>query len=254
MSVLRRDFGPSDLRVEVKAAGVDRVVSVQARQTVDETRWLLELAAKYDFIRGVVGWVPLIEPDVSAHLARFASSAKLKAVRHVLQDEPDDGYMLRDDFNRGIAALREFSLRYDILIFERHLPNATRFVDRHPNQTFILDHVAKPRIRENILSPWRENLRELARRPNVYCKLSGMPTEADWRRWTVEQLRPYAEATLEAFGPRRVMFGSDWPVCLLATAYTRWVDVVREFIANLSIAEQARVMSETAVEAYGLTA
>ena len=169
-----------------------------------------------------------------------------------LQDEPDDNYMLRDDFNRGIAALKDFGLRYDTLIFERHLPQSIRLVDQHPRQTFILDHVAKPRIKAGELAPWRENVREFARRPNVYCKISGMVTEADWKTWTPSQLRPYLNVVLESFGPKRLMFGSDWPVCLVACDYQRWHRVVADFIAPLSKSEQAQIMGGTAAEAYGL--
>lgn len=252
MSVLRRDYLPADLRREASPVGIDGVISVQARQTIEETDWLLGLAEKDDFIRGVVGWVPLVSAGVRDDLSRLANRPKLRAVRHVLQDEPDDNYALREDFNRGIALLKEFGLRYDILIFERQLPQATALVDRHSNQTFILDHVAKPRIRENRLSPWRENLRELARRPNVYCKISGMVTEADHRTWTPPQLRPYLDVALEAFGSRRLMFGSDWPVCLLACGYRRWFQIVREFATKLTPDEQDRIFGITAIEAYGL--
>ncbi|MCJ7543157.1 MAG: amidohydrolase family protein [Phycisphaerae bacterium] len=252
MSVLRRDFLPEHLAAEIRTAGVDGVVSVQARQTVQETAWLLELAEEHDFIRGVVGWVPLVSPTVADDLARLAANRKLKAVRHVLQGEADDDYMLRPDFNAGIAALKPFDLAYDILIFERHLPATLKLVDRHPNQVFVVDHIAKPRIRDSALQPWRDRITDLARRANVYCKLSGMVTEADWQRWTPQQLRPYAEVVLEAFGPRRVMFGSDWPVCLLATTYQRWTETVEGFIAALSPAEQDRIWSATAIEAYRL--
>lgn len=252
MAALRRDFLPTDLLRETQAAGIDGVVSVQARQTLDETGWLLEMAEQNDFIRGVVGWVPLVSDRVRQDLERFAGHPKLKAVRHVLQDEADDNYALRDNFNRGISLLKEFNLRYDILIFERHLPQSIELVDRHPDLTFVLDHIAKPRIREGILSPWQQNMRELAKRPNVYCKLSGMATEADPRAWTPSQLRPYAEVALEAFGPQRMMFGSDWPVCLLAVGYVRWAKVVREFAVSLSAAEQERLFGGTAIEAYGL--
>ena len=249
---LRCDFLPQHLAAEIAAAGIDGVVSVQARQTIEETRWLLELAERNDFIRGVVGWVPLISRRLADELGLLAEHAKLKAVRHVLQDEPDPDYMLRADFDNGISNLADFGLAYDILIFERHLPQAIRLVDRHPAQVFVLDHIAKPRIGEGILSPWRENMRELARRANVYCKISGMATEADWQHWSSAQLRPYCDVVLEAFGPRRLMFGSDWPVCLLACDYRRWKDVVREFIASLSAAEQACIMGQTAIEAYRL--
>ena len=252
-SRLRRDFLPEHLAVEIAAAGVDGVVSVQARQTVEETRWLLDFAERNEFIRGVVGWAPLVSPRVAEELAPLAERTKLKAVRHVLQDEPDPDYMLRPDFDRGISELAPLGLVYDILIFERHLPQAIQLVDRHPAQVFVVDHVAKPRIGEGLLSPWRENIRELARRQNVYCKISGMVTEADWREWTPEQLRPYYDAVLEAFGPRRLMFGSDWPVCLLACDYRRWKDLVGYFIAELSPAEQKRILGETAIEAYRLS-
>src|ERR1051325_7389573 len=173
MKIIRRDFLPEHLRCEIVNAGIDGVVSVQARQSLEETRWLLSLAAQHDFIKGVVGWVPLVDASLREHLAEFSTSKKFRAVRHVLQGEPDERYMLRDDFNRGITALREFGLVYDILIFERQLPRTIEFVDRHPNQVFVLDHVAKPRIKDNALVPWRTNLRELARRPNVFCKVSG---------------------------------------------------------------------------------
>jgi L-fuconolactonase len=253
MSVLRRDYLPEDLRREATAVGIDGVVSVQARQTLAETDWLLELAEQNaDFIRGIVGWVPLVSETVARDLSRYAGRSKLKAVRHVLQDEPDDDYMLRDDFNRGVALLKDFGLRYDILIFERHLPQAIRLVDRHPTQTFILDHIAKPRVRDGVISPWRENLKELARRPNVYCKLSGVVTEADHRNWTPQQLRPYMDVAMEAFGSRRLMFGSDWPVCLLACGYRRWHQIAREFVSKLTPDEQDRIFELTAIEAYGL--
>lgn len=253
MQVLRRDFLPPDLQKVLTTAGVDGVVSVQARQSLGETEWLLELADKQDFIRGVVGWVPLCSADLRGHLERLIARRKLKSVRHVLQDEADDQFMLRPEFDRGIAALKDFGLRYDILIFERHLPHAITLVDRHPEITFIIDHIAKPRIRENILSPWRENLAELARRENVYCKLSGLATEADHRSWTQAQLRPYMETALEVFGPRRLMFGSDWPVCLLACGYERWFDIVSGFASRLSGSERERLSGGTAVEAYGLS-
>jgi L-fuconolactonase len=252
MQAIRRSFLPADLKREIAAAGVDGVVSVQARQTVEETRWLLELASQHDFIRGVVGWVPLIHPRAGAMIEKFAPNPKLRAIRHVLQDEKDNHYMLREDFNNGIRALHHFGLVYDILIFERHLPHAIQFVDRHPGQRFVLDHVAKPRIRDGVVSPWRENIRELAKRPNVYCKISGMATEADWKTWTEADLAPYIDTVLEAFTARRLMFGSDWPVCLVATSYKRWHDTVVKAIGKLSESERARILGGTAIEAYGL--
>lgn len=252
MAAIRRDFLPDDLRRTIAGAGVDGVVSVQARQSLAETDWLLDLAARNDFIRGVVGWVPLADPRVGECLERYASQAKFRAVRHVVQGEPDGRFILGADFNRGVAQLRRWHLVYDILILERHLPQTIEFVDRHPEQVFVLDHIAKPRIAENRFEPWATNLRELARRPRVYCKLSGLVTEADHRQWTEAQLRPYLEIVLEAFGPDRVMFGSDWPVCLVACDYGRWHGLVRDFVAGLSPAEQARVFGGTACEAYSL--
>jgi L-fuconolactonase len=189
LSAIRHDFLPADLAREIEAAGVDAVVSVQARQTLEETRWLLELAEENDFVAGVVGWVPLTSPTVAETLAALAGHPRLCGVRHVLQGEPDQGFAAREDFNAGIAALHELGLAYDILIHERQLPMATALVDRHPDQVFVVDHVAKPRIRDGVLSPWREGIRELARRPDVFCKLSGMVTEADPRAWTAPRSR-----------------------------------------------------------------
>jgi L-fucono-1,5-lactonase len=253
MRVIRRDFLPADLQQTLASSGVDGSIAVQARQTLEETRWLLDLADEYPFIRGVVGWVPLVDPRVRETLQSLAARPKLRAVRHVLQGEADDRYMLRDDFNGGIDALRESGLRYDLLIRRHQLPWTTELVDRHPGQIFILDHLAKPNIAAGELSPWRENLRELARRPNVYCKLSGMVTEADYQRWTPEQLRPYADVVLNLFGAKRVMFGSDWPVCLVAATYPQWRQSVQEFTRNLSQSERDHVFGKTAIEAYGLT-
>src|SRR4051794_6522651 len=227
MRVIQRDFLPQHLEELMHHFGIEGTVAVQARQTLEETAWLLELAGQHRLIRGVVGWVPLTEgAGVKKHLERFAGNARLRGVRHVIQDEPDPRYILRQDFNEGVRALREFGLRYDILIFERHLPAAIEFVDRHPDQIFILDHVAKPRIKDKLLAPWDRNMRELAKRQNVYCKLSGMVTEADPRRWTPEGLRPYIDVALAAFGPSRLMYGSDWPVMLLAGDYVRWYGTV----------------------------
>ncbi len=252
MTALRRDFLPEHLQAEIVAAGIDGVVSVQARQSVRETELLLSLADGNDFIKGVVGWVPLAQADVGDSLAKFAANPKLRAVRHVVQDEPDDRFILGTDFNRGVAMLREFDLVYDILIFERQLAPSIEFVDRHPEQVFVLDHIAKPRIKDGALEPWRENIRELARRENVFCKISGMVTEADWKTWNEVQLRPYLDVVLDAFRPKRLMFGTDWPVCLAASSYARWLEVVQNFSAKLSADEQEWLWGKTALQAYGL--
>ena len=251
MQKIRRDFGPEHLAVEISEAGVDAVISVQARQTLGETTWLLENARNNDFIKGVVGWVPLVSPTVTKDLDRIMTEPKLRGVRHVLQGEPD-GFMLRDDFNAGIRALRSRDLIYDILVFEHQLPETIEFVDRHPSQVFVLDHIAKPRVKAGLIEPWKANFHELAKRENVFCKLSGVVTEANWMDWSVEQLRPYVETVIEAFGPSRLMFGSDWPVCLLATGYKQWVDTVRNLTRELSPAEQSQILGETAQKAYRL--
>ena len=253
MQTLRRDFLPEHLASERKETGVDQSIAVQARSTVDETEWLLRLAETNDSIAGVVGWVPLSAPDGHQEIERFAAHPKLVGLRHVVQDEPDDRYLLRPDFNAGVASLRRFGLIYDILIFERHLSAAIEFVDRHPSQVFVLDHIAKPRVCEGALSPWLENMKELARRSNVYCKLSGMVTEANWKAWKSGDLRPYFDVVLEAFTPKRIMFGSDWPVLLVASTYHGWFSTVKNATAGLTDTEQNRIWGGTAAEAYGLT-
>lgn len=254
MGVLKRDYLPADLKAELQRSGVHGTVVVQARQTLGETEWLLELAAKSPFIHGVVGWVPLVEEGVGDTLARLAAAGKLRGVRHVLQDEPDDAYMLRDDFNRGVACLRPLGLVYDILIYARHLENTLAFVDRHPDQPFVLDHIAKPTIVAGAFdSAWAGRIAELAVRPNVTCKFSGVVTEVRGPSWSRELIRPYFDVVLEAFGPDRLMLGTDWPVCRLRCEYAEWVDTVRGLVATLSPHEQSQVLGLTAARAYGLS-
>lgn len=252
MGRIRRDFTPADLKAEIDAAGIDGVVSVQARTQVRETDFLLDYAEEHEWIKGVVGWADLTDENVGKTLERYAGRDKLKGMRHVLHDEPDDRYMLREDFNRGVALLQDFGWTYDVLIFEKHLPQTLQFIDRHPDLTFVLDHVAKPLIKDNLLSPWQSLMVELAHRPNIYCKVSGMATEGDWASWTPEQLKPYFDTVLSAFGAQRLMFGSDWPVCLLAVEYGRWHEIVTEWVSDLPQGDQDRILGETAVDAYGL--
>lgn len=251
MSAIKRDFLPEHLMTEVTGLDVSGVISVQAEQTLAETERLLSYADQYEFIRGVVGWVPLANPDLSRMLPTVANHPRLKGLRHVVQDEPA-GFMLRPDFNRGIASLKPYNLAYDILIYERQLPEAIELVDRHPEQRFVLDHLGKPEVRSQSFSSWENHIRDLAKRPHVFCKLSGLVTEADHRTWTEEQLKPYLDTVLDCFGPRRLLFGSDWPVCLLAASYARWVEVVRNFASQLSGTEQEWVFQRTAREAYRL--
>ncbi len=252
MKPIQRDFLPPDLKKELTATGIDAAISVQARQTVAETQWLLSLAEAYPYLAGVTGWVPLIDPKLHHLLDRLVTHKKLRAVRHVLQGEKDERYLLRPDFERGIRILSHYNLVYEILIYSRQLPQTIEFVDAHPNQRFVLDHIAKPPIKAGQMEPWATALKNLARRPNIICKVSGVVTEAVYNGWTKVQIIPYLDATLEAFGPKRLMFGSDWPVCLVATTYQNWHSLVQDWASTLSVAEQEQLFGLTAVEAYGL--
>jgi L-fuconolactonase len=252
MTRIRRDFLPTDLAPELKARGIDGCVAVQARMTTEETRWLLELADQNSFIKGVVGWVPLAEKSAAAELDRFAAHPRLKGVRHVVQGQPP-GFLDAPAFNAGIREVTSRRLVYDILIFANQLEEATHFVDRHPRQIFVLDHIAKPVVQGPPSAEWRQLIGELAKRPNVACKFSGVVTEIpNFAPWTPEQIRPYFDVVLEAFGTRRLMFGSDWPPCLVNSEYARWHETVDAFTATLSPAERARILGETAVEWYRL--
>ena len=252
MSGLRRDFTPADLREEIGPAGIDGVISIQARQTITETQQLLMYAKDNDFIKGVVGWLPICDDNVAEYIERFTTNPMLKGLRHVVQDEPDDRFILRDDFNLGISLLRNYDLAYDILIYERHLPHTIGFVCKHPQQRFVLDHIAKPMIRAGQVQPWRKNIEKIASYDNVWCKVSGMATEADIKNWNKNQLEVYFDVVLNAFGPSRLMFGSDWPVCLCACSYREWKTIVEGFISELSESEQRAVMGLNAVEVYRL--
>ena len=233
MSALRRDFLPTDLELELKEAGVDRCVAVQAQHSVGETEWLLSLADQNPFIAGVIGWVDLRAEDASRQLARLADNPKLLGIRHVVQGEADDRFLLRPDFLRGIGQLERFGMTYDILIYPKHLAVAAEFVERFPNQRFVLDHLAKPFIKKGELKPWASDLRRLAGHANVFCKLSGMVTEADWKAWKPEHFVPYLETALDCFGPERLMIGSDWPVCMVAaTSYGQVMDIVQNFLTR----------------------
>jgi L-fuconolactonase len=251
MQTLRRDFLPEDLEREARAAGVRATVAVQARQTVEETAWLLQQAAESELIRGVVGWLPIAADDFPSALERFDAGPLLKGLRHVVQAEPD-GFLHSAEFNRGISALRGTGLVYDILIFARQLQEATRFVDRHPQQLFVLDHIAKPEIAAGEMAKWSKDIRELAKRENVVCKLSGMVTEADWTHWSAQSLQPYFDAVLETFGPARLMAGSDWPVLTVACTYKGWWQTIAEWIAPLSATEREEIQAGTAIRTYRL--
>ena len=252
MTVLKQDYLPGDLKPLLDQAGFDGCVAVQARQNLDETRWLLQLADQNEFIRGVVGWVDLRSDEVDAELDEFAPHPKLVGVRHVVHDEADDEFMLGAAFQRGISRLASRGLVYDLLLFPKHLPVAVGLVGEFPEQVFVLDHIAKPLIADGLLSPWREDLRELARFPNVACKLSGLVTEAKWNQWKAEDFSRYLDVVLEAFGPDRLMIGSDWPVCTLSASYSGALGVVRDFIANLPESDQAAILGGTCARVYGV--
>ena len=252
MGLLRRDFLANDLIAAMASADVDGSVVVQARQTLDETRWLLDVAEECSAIRGVVGWAPIAGEEFPGVMEEFEHRPKLKGLRHVIQGEKDENYILREDFNSGIRSMLGSGLVYDILIYERHLAQAIGFVDEHPEQVFVMDHVAKPQIGEGIMEPWAARMRELGERENVWCKVSGMVTEADWDAWTLDMLRPYLDTVVEAFGVERLMVGSDWPVCLVACEYGRWFEVLGEYFAGFSKSERDALFGGTAIKIYGL--
>ncbi|MGD2135803.1 MAG: amidohydrolase family protein [Gemmatimonadales bacterium] len=252
MSVLRRDFLPAELEPQVRESRIEGTIVVQADQSERETEFLLGLAERHPFIRGVVGWVDLRADDLPERLAHFSTFERFRGVRHVAQAEPDD-FLARDDVVRGIRRLREFDLTYDILVYEHQFASTHTLVERLPDQPFVVDHLAKPRIREGRMEPWATHMRRLAEHPNVCCKVSGLVTEADWRRWRPEELWPYLDVVFEAFGTDRLMFGSDWPVCLLAASYPQVVELIRTYTGQLSPNDQERLFGGTATEFYGLT-
>ena len=251
MGVLKRDFLPEELAKGLDSCGIDGCIAVQADQSEEETNYLLNLASQNSFIKGVVGWVDLQSSDVTERLLHFSQNDKLKGVRHILQSEPDD-FMLRDNFVRGIKALSEFDLTYDILILPKHLGAALELVHRFPRQRFVLDHMAKPQIKNQLFSPWKEDIFAMAEMPNVNCKVSGLTTEADWQKWTSQDIYPYLDIVFEAFGTERLMYGSDWPVCLLAGAYEKGYELLSEYMKNFSAYDKELVFGLNAQKFYNL--
>jgi L-fuconolactonase len=251
MGSIRRDFLPADLKPHLQEAGFQGSVAVQVRQTLDETRWLLELAENNPFILGVVGWVDLRSPRVRDDLQSFAGKSKLVGIRHIVQTEPDD-FLLQPDFLRGISMLEEFDLAYDILIYPKHLTQAADFVRRFPRQRFVLDHLAKPPIKSGAVDLWASRVRELAAFPNVCAKLSGLVTEADWHAWTPEDMRPYLDVAFECFGPTRLMIGSDWPVCLVAAPYARVLNLIIDYMRSFNAEDRESVLGGTAAKFWRL--
>lgn len=252
MKALRRDFLPGDLRPLLAERDFAATVAVQARQDLEETEWLLRLSDENDFIKGVVGWVELTSEAAAEQLERFKEHPRFRGVRHVVQDEPDDRFLLREDFQRGLRLLEGLNLTYDILVYPKQLPAVLELLPRFPEQPFVLDHIAKPYIVRGELEPWASQIRELARHPGSSCKLSGMVTEADWAEWKREDFLPYIKVVLEAFGPERLMIGSDWPVSTLAAGYSEVIDLATGFLTELSESEQAAILGENARRFYGL--
>jgi len=250
MAVIRRDFLPENLLPELRANQIDGCIAVQADQSEDETQFLLDLARQNSFISGVVGWIDLRAENVSECLAVLARNKKLRGFRHIVQAERDDRFMLQPQFLKGIDYLSELRFTYDILIYPRQLPAAIELVARYPNQSFVIDHLAKPEIKAKRTMPWAPHMREIATNPNVYCKLSGLVTEADWKTWQRDDCKPYLDTVFDAFGNDRIMFGSDWPVCLLAGTYSQVVHLVADYTENFSTTDKDKIFGLNAARFY----
>ncbi|QEC51223.1 L-fuconolactonase [Anseongella ginsenosidimutans] len=251
MQAIRQDFLPEDLLPVYRENGIDACVAVQAAQSEEETRFLLRLAEEHDFIKGVVGWIDLLAPDVEERLAHFSQYKKLKGFRHIVQAEPE-GFMLQEAFLHGIGKLEKFGYTYDIVIYPNQLDDAIALVKQFPDQKFVLDHIAKPYIRQGIIYPWDEKIRALARFDNIYCKVSGLVTEADHKSWKEADIKPYLDVVFDAFGSYRLLFGSDWPVCLLAADYARTKAVVTHYLQDRLFAQENEVWYQNAVDVYNL--
>jgi L-fucono-1,5-lactonase len=254
MAAIRRDFLPEHLAPELRAHEVEGTVAVQADQSEEETRFLLDLAEHHPLIRGVVGWVDLRSARVAERLEFFSEFPRLRGFRHIVQSEPDDRFLLRPDFLRGIGALRQFGFTYDLLVYPHQLPAAVELVAKFPAQKFVLDHIAKPPIKSHEIADWEASIRQLAAQPNVYCKLSGLVTEADWKCWRAEDFRPYLDVVFDCFGAERLMFGSDWPVCLLAASYGQVKQLIADYTKGLPQADRDKIFGLNAGRFYGLTA
>jgi L-fuconolactonase len=252
MAKIQNDFLPSDLKGLLEANSVEGCIAVQADQSEEETRWLLHLATENDFIKGVVGWVDLCADEVEERLLFFSKNPFFKGVRHIVQAEKND-FVLQDDFQNGIRKLAPLGLTYDLLVHPHQLEAATELVFQHPDQTFILDHLAKPNIKAKEIDSWKSQIEVISAAPNISCKLSGMVTEADWADWAAKDFTPYLQTVFDYFGVERVLFGSDWPVCLLAAEYKKVLQLVQDFTANLSKEEQTRIFGANACEIYNLT-
>jgi L-fuconolactonase len=252
MEPLKRDYLPDDLKPLLERTGIHGTIAVQARQSLEETAWLLELADRHSWIKGVVGWVELCSPHVREQLEQYARHPKLRGIRHIVHDEPEDRFMLQPAFLRGLSILGEFNLIYDLLLFPRHLPVAIEVVKQFPEQRFVLDHLAKPEIRTQRFSPWDADIRALARFENVSCKISGLVTEAAWKQWKLRDFQRYLDHVLDCFGPDRLMFGSDWPVCTLSSNYSDLVLLIQDYLEAFPVEMQEKIWGSNAVRLYAI--
>ena len=252
MKVIQSDFLPEHLHAILQQNDVHGCVAVQADQSEAETQFLLDLAATHPFVKGVVGWVDLRSENLSERLEHFSQFEKLKGFRHIVQGEPDPAFLLREDFCKGIRTLMQHDFTYDILVYPIQLPAVEKFVQLFPEHRLVIDHMAKPYCITGDIAEWEKSMRAIAKSENVYCKISGLVTEADWQRWKPEDFRPYLDVVLEAFGPQRLMYGSDWPVCLLAGNYAQVKGLVTDYISRLSATEQAGIMGGNATAFYKL--
>ena len=252
MAVLKRDFLPEELVSECTLNGIDGTVVVQADQSENETLFLLEMAEQNQLIAGVVGWTDLCSPLLAERLRFFSRYEKLCGFRHVAQSEPDDRFLMRESFVRGVSSLCEPDFTYDILIYPKQLPAALELVAALPEQKFVIDHIAKPDMKTNSSVAWAKHMRAIAQNPNVFCKISGLVTEADWRAWKTTDFRPYLDVIFDAFGVDRLMFGSDWPVCLLAASYGKVKEIAEGYLRDFSEREQNKIFGENAIRFYGL--
>ncbi|HWW17459.1 MAG TPA: amidohydrolase family protein [Candidatus Saccharimonadales bacterium] len=252
MAALRRDFVPDNLSVELKANGMEASIAVQADPSENETKFLLDLAEKNSRVAGVVGWVDFLSSRIGERLEYFSHFSKLRGFRHIAQAEPDDGFLVRDDFVKGVAQLRPFGFTYDILIYPRQLPAAIELVAALPEQNFVIDHCAKPEVKSGKILPWATHIKEIAQNRNVFCKVSGLVTEADWKRWKADDFKPYLDVVFDAFGAERLMFGSDWPVCLLAATYRQVMQLLEDYAKGFSLADKDKIFGGNAARFYRL--
>ena len=252
MAVLKRDFLPEHLAAEFAANGIDASIAVQVDQSENETMFLLDLAERNERIAGVVGWVDLLSPRVAESLEHFSHASKLRGFRHIAQAEPDDRFLVQENFVKGVTQLRAFGFTYDILIYPRQLPAAIELAARLPGQRFVVDHLAKPEVKSKKTLPWAAQIKEIAQNQNVFCKLSGLVTEADWKHWEAGDFKPYLEVVFDAFGAERLMFGSDWPVCLLAATYRQVKELIEEYVKGFSESDKEKIFGGNAARFYGL--